>query len=503
MSELAAPNLATYVYENLLLRIMTGKLKKGDVLPSRKQLAEAYNVAEITIRTAIQMLALNNMVITSQGKGTVVTFDMQHDDNSQFYWSFMSKRVGSIVDVMRATSLFFSDIMIDAALNGGPENITRFKQLYEDYREARGRNIVICFSRFWIELLETQKNPLVKELYQQMIQFTGIFSIIFEEKMLVDFKEWSLPYLSLFFQGMEEGDRDKLQQGLGEVFGDSAFVAYSQSYNDKLGAEEQVPFYWFISSERHNLTDSIVNVILKRIEIGEYQLGDSIPSLNAIREEFQVSVKTARSALCVLEETGIVERSQGKKAVVIKRDAVRIEQEKIPVQQMLDDLKTLLDARAALLLTHKTFVREALKGKQKNRDGQEESRLKTVTYHSPIPLFNEMILQMESPTLRHIYMQLENIMLKGSHYRQTADYDYSHRVSAIMESYERALNAYLEEDAEALEQSLYEVIRIQYEVTVDYCRRKGIVVDRVITCKGQKTTPALLDERSDKTYNKK
>ena len=92
MSELATQNLATYVYENLLLRIMTGILKKGDVLPSRKQLAEEYNVAEITIRTAVQMLALNSLVSTSQGKGTVVTFDMEHDDNSQFYWNFMSKR---------------------------------------------------------------------------------------------------------------------------------------------------------------------------------------------------------------------------------------------------------------------------------------------------------------------------------------------------------------------------------------------------------------------------
>ncbi|SDO31280.1 DNA-binding transcriptional regulator, FadR family [Eubacterium maltosivorans] len=482
MSELATQNLATYVYENLLLRIMTGKLKKGDVLPSRKKLAEEYNVAEITVRTAIQMLALNSMVSTSQGKGTVVTFDMQHDENSQFYWSFMSKRVGSIVDVMRATSLFFSDIMIYAALNCGPKDIARFKRLYIDYQEACGRNIVVCFSRFWTELLETLKNALVKELYQQMVQFTGLFSIIFEEKMMMDFKEWTLPYLQVFFRGMEEGDLDKLQQGLSAVFGDTEFVTYSEMYNDRLGTEEQVPFYWFISSERHNLTDSIINVILKRIEIGEYQIGDSIPSLNAIREEFQVSVKTARSALSSLEETGVVERSQGKKAVVTKREAIRIDKEKIPVRQMRNDLKNLLDARAALLLTHKTFVREALKGKRKNEGlCQQKSRLKTVTYHSPIPLFNEMILQIESPTLRHIYTQLENILIKGSYYRQTADYDYSDRVSAIMENYEKALNAYLEEDEEILVKSLYAVIRIQYDVTVDYCRRKGVLVERPIT----------------------
>ncbi|MPN02682.1 hypothetical protein SDC9_149898 [bioreactor metagenome] len=314
-----------------------------------------------------------------------------------------------------------------------------------------------------------------------MVQFTGLFSIIFEEKMMMDFKEWSLPYLQVFFQGMEEVSLDKLQQGLGAVFGDSEFVAYSERYNDKLGAKEQVPFYWFISSERHNLTDSIINVILKRIEIGEYQIGDSIPSLNRIREEFQVSVKTARNALSGLEETGMIERSQGKKAVVIKREAIRIEQEKIPVQQMQNDLKNLLDARAAMLLTHKTFVREAIKGKRRNKKTEQQgSRLKTVTYHSPIPLFNEMALQMESPTLRHIYMQLENIMIKGSHYRQTANYDYSSRVSVIMENYERALNAYLEGNEEDLEKNLYEVIRTQYDVTADYCRRMGVPVEQVI-----------------------
>ena len=78
-------------------------------------------------------------------------------------------------------------------------------------------------------------------------------------------------------------------------------------------------------------------------------------------------------------------------------------------------------------------------------------------------------------------MQLENIMIKGSHYRQTAEYDYSSRVSTIMENYERALNAYLEEDEDALEKSLYAVIRIQYDITVDYCRRMGVPAEPVIT----------------------
>lgn len=480
MSELVTHNLATYVYENLLLKIMTGKLKKGDVLPSRKQLAEEYNVAEITIRTAIQMLALNSMVVTAQGKGTVVTFDMQHDENSQFYWNFMSKRVGSIVDVMQAITLFFSDIMIEAALNCSPEDMAGFKTLYRDYQEACGRNIVVCFSRFWIALLETLENPLVKDLYQQMVQFTGLFSIIFEEKMLTEFKGWSLPYLKIFFEGMQRGDLGKLRQGLNAVFGENEFVQYSQKYNDRLGAEEQIPFYWFISSERQNLTDSIVNILLKRIEIGEYAIGDSIPSLNDIRKEFQVSVKTARSALDSLEETGVVERTQGKKAVVIKRDAEKIDQKKIPRQQLHSSLKNLLDARAAMLLTYKTFVHEAIKGKRKNKYDPKESRLKNGNYHSPLPLLNEMILQIESPTLRHIYTQLETILIKGSYYRQTADFDYSGKIGAIMENYESALSAYFEENEEALEKSIREIIRVQYDVTVDYCQRKGLAVERVI-----------------------
>lgn len=50
-----------------------------------------------------------------------------------------------------------------------------------------------------------------------------------------------------------------------------------------------------------------------------------------------------------------------------------------------------------------------------------------------------------------------------------------------MENYEKALNAYLEEDEEILVKSLYAVIRIQYDVTVDYCRRKGVLVERPIT----------------------
>lgn len=91
-----------------------------------------------------------------------------------------------------------------------------------------------------------------------------------------------------------------------------------------------------------------------------------------------------------------------------------------------------------------------------------------------------MILQIESPTLRHIYTQLETILIKGSYYRQTADFDYSGKIGAIMENYESALSAYFEENEEALEKSIREIIRVQYDVTVDYCQRKGLAVERVI-----------------------
>lgn len=60
------------VEEDLRYRVTSGVLKQGDQLPSESELCVQYDVSRITIRRAIQELAIEGYLYSVSGKGTFV-----------------------------------------------------------------------------------------------------------------------------------------------------------------------------------------------------------------------------------------------------------------------------------------------------------------------------------------------------------------------------------------------------------------------------------------------
>ena len=63
------------VVRELKTRIMSGVYKKGDALPSEKELIETMGVSRITVRRALSILADAGLIETSQGRKRHVIFD--------------------------------------------------------------------------------------------------------------------------------------------------------------------------------------------------------------------------------------------------------------------------------------------------------------------------------------------------------------------------------------------------------------------------------------------
>lgn len=59
-------------------KIISGLLKTNERLPTERSLADAHNIARGTVRKALDILTIENMVDTRPGSGTYVTF-MQSD----------------------------------------------------------------------------------------------------------------------------------------------------------------------------------------------------------------------------------------------------------------------------------------------------------------------------------------------------------------------------------------------------------------------------------------
>lgn len=64
--------LYLHIYSDIKNAIEKGEIKPGDQIPPEIELIEKYKVSRITVRTALKMLANENYIIRSAGKGTFV-----------------------------------------------------------------------------------------------------------------------------------------------------------------------------------------------------------------------------------------------------------------------------------------------------------------------------------------------------------------------------------------------------------------------------------------------
>lgn len=65
-------SLYFHVYSDIKKAIDNGDIKPGDQIPPEFELVDKYNVSRVTIRNALKMLANENYIVRSPGKGTFV-----------------------------------------------------------------------------------------------------------------------------------------------------------------------------------------------------------------------------------------------------------------------------------------------------------------------------------------------------------------------------------------------------------------------------------------------
>lgn len=81
------------IKETVKNRIITGRYKPGDKIPSENELVKKFNVSRLTVRQAITQLVHEGFLISKQGQGSFVTSD------KEFIESFSIKFTGFINDL--------------------------------------------------------------------------------------------------------------------------------------------------------------------------------------------------------------------------------------------------------------------------------------------------------------------------------------------------------------------------------------------------------------------
>ena len=134
--------LYTQVLEQVKSMIAQGVYKKGELLPSEKELIEMMGVSRITVRKALQILGEAGVIETRKGKGSFVAVDASELAPASMD---LKKYCESFVQATQARLLLEPAIARQAAQTATPEEVDHFHDV----------------------LVEMAHNPLVTDWIQQ------------------------------------------------------------------------------------------------------------------------------------------------------------------------------------------------------------------------------------------------------------------------------------------------------------------------------------------------
>jgi len=155
------------VVTKLQQQIASGKLKKGDKLPSEPELMQQFGVGRSSVREAIRILANTGLVKVKQGSGTFV--EMQNGTPMPWYVRLQSSTAKDLHEVRQ---LLEWKIAEKAAINRTQKDIAILRKLLKERLAAAQKNIADeCIEadiKFHIAIADAAKNDILADLYKNI-----------------------------------------------------------------------------------------------------------------------------------------------------------------------------------------------------------------------------------------------------------------------------------------------------------------------------------------------
>ena len=162
-------------YEDVVSQIRAlieeGRVKRGDQLPTERELSEILRVSRGTVREAIRTLESMQLVESRQGNGTYVLASSE-EALLQPLAAALFREQDSIYDIFFVRKIIEPHVAELAAENATSEEIQELASLIKEQEERLtigGNNIIDPNSAFHVHLARMTKNPVLKRILYAII----------------------------------------------------------------------------------------------------------------------------------------------------------------------------------------------------------------------------------------------------------------------------------------------------------------------------------------------
>ncbi len=159
--------------------LLRGTLRRGEKIPSERELARMFSLSRTVIREAIVGLTFVGFLEARQGQGTFVSLCHSNFFDSSILWNIM---VGekTKADLQETRALLEAESAYCAAKRGTDEDFTRFFELLADFKKHAEQGSINDFVQtdydFHLSIAEASKNKITFELFKTIRNLMMFYS---------------------------------------------------------------------------------------------------------------------------------------------------------------------------------------------------------------------------------------------------------------------------------------------------------------------------------------
>lgn len=294
--------ICNLVYDYYETRILLGACRYGENLPAIPRIGGSFQMAPRTVRAALSRLEKNGYIEVSPRKTAKVIYQASADQIKENAALYFVPRCSGIIDFCQAGKLLIEPVWEYAQKSYDKESWDRLKE-----NMAKLKNVDLSIStRMHIQVFSDLGNKLILNFYWELLRYIRFPYLanhgMHEERdreLLADGREQELEFMNAAFEGDFAACISQL-------------LAFCAEMDGEYGRTEKVPFYWNIYWQRPQLCYTMASRIITEIIKGTYPVGGTLPSMPVMSKQLNVSYRTLRRTLCILDSLSIIRLHQGK-----------------------------------------------------------------------------------------------------------------------------------------------------------------------------------------------
>lgn len=165
--------LPDLIYEYFVMHFHSQFYNYGDTLPTIEELSQECCVSLDTVKTALKRLRKDGYVTTQSRKGIKVAFSQSEKERNAYIAHFFSQRHSAMLDLSESAESILLSLLTEGLCRIDDKDFTSLFNWVDKIR-------IDDYAQFYFSILKKLNNPLVMNLFWEMILFQGT-SMLYQE----------------------------------------------------------------------------------------------------------------------------------------------------------------------------------------------------------------------------------------------------------------------------------------------------------------------------------